>query len=165
MLQIVLIVFFVLLMINMPKNNKEEKEAAHLIIQKYKISVNEYKNIFKQIKVIEEALQIEDSFSKKRAKIIRNSLLGFLVAFLIGMSSLFFIYQEKILFVLFITSLILFFILMVYLCYNSYQLNIKDRVNAWKKILTKVDSTIDVQQLETKEWQKVLLTLVSAKEN
>lgn len=69
MAQLVFIALFVVLIILMPKNNKEERKAAHLLIDKYGIQVEKKKNPIRQMALLEKELGIS-TYGGTRKKIL-----------------------------------------------------------------------------------------------
>lgn len=58
MVQLFIIVFFVIMVVIMPKNNKAEMRASHLLIDRYQIPVEKKKNPVRQMALLEKELAV-----------------------------------------------------------------------------------------------------------
>lgn len=156
--QLLLIALFIVLIVLMPKNNKEERKAAHLLIDKYDIQVEKKNNPIRQMALLEKALGIS-TYGGTRKKILIFVGAFFVTAVILGYLIYFFAVRGNM-----PVTIILGIIIMLYLIAGTvimFVMSIRQasslRTDAWAKILHTIDPQFPIEFLNEKKWQKAFL--------
>lgn len=159
MIQLIFIIAFVILVILMPKNNKSEKEAAKIFMERYNIHTKIKGNVIKQLELIEiEANTL--IYHNYRKRYLRQSLFSFVGLMILGavVVGAMFIMQD---YLIGIIGLIVFLVaLIIYLIFISIKMIILQtsiRTRAWIAIVQHYDSSIPITIFDESKWQVAFL--------
>ncbi|MBC2102794.1 hypothetical protein [Listeria marthii] len=158
MVQLIFIALFIVLIVLMPKNNKEEVKAAHLLIDKYGIQVAKKKNPIRQMALLEKALGIS-TYGRNRMKtfifvggfFVGAGILGYIIYFFIMSNNVMAIIVSGIIVTLYLIAGIVVMFVMTVRQASSL------RTDSWAKILITVDPQFPIEFLNEKKWQKAFL--------
>ncbi|EUJ28624.1 Uncharacterised protein [Listeria grayi] len=159
MIQLIFIIAFVILVILMPKNNKSEKEAAKIFMERYNIHTKIKGNVIKQLELIEiEANTLV--YRTYRKRFLKQSLFSFLGLLVLGavVIGAMFVMQD---FTIGIIGLIVFLLaLIVYLIFISIKmitLQTSIRTRAWIAVVQHYDPAIPIAIFNESKWQVAFL--------
>lgn len=158
MIQLGVIIFFIVLIVLMPKNNKEEVKAAHLLIDKYAIPVVKKRNPVRQLALLEKELGVSVyRASRKKTFIIIGAFFGLMLLF--GLLIYFLVENEQ--FVAIIVVGIIAFLVLIAGTIVMWVIAIRQasslRTDAWARILNEIDPTFPIEFLNDRKWQKAFL--------
>ncbi|MBM5602738.1 hypothetical protein [Listeria innocua] len=158
MIQLMVIAFLIVLLVIMPKNNKEERTAAHLLIDRYGIQVAKKNNPVRQMALLEIELGIS-TYRRSRKKTFAFIGSFFVVAFILGYLTYFFAINQN-----FPATIIVGIFLTLFLIAGTiimFVIAIRQasslRTDAWAKILNTIDPQFPIEFLNEKKWQKAFL--------
>lgn len=158
LIQLIGIVFLIVLFVLIPKNNKEEVKAAHLLIDKYAIPVVKKKNPVRQLALLEKQLDVS-TYRASRKKTLLFIPSYFVLVIVLGALTAFFAVNTQnsaaivtgiLCFLVLIAGIIILFVMTIR---QSSSL----RTDAWAKILHKLDPSFPIEFLNEKKWQKAFL--------
>ncbi|MBC2250477.1 hypothetical protein HCB49_10805 [Listeria sp. FSL L7-0123] len=158
MVQLIFIALFIVLIVLMPKNNKEEVKAAHLLIDKYGIQVAKKKNPIRQMALLEKALGIS-TYGRNRKKtfifiggfFVGAGVLGYIIYFFVMSNNIIAIIAAGILLALYLIGGTIAMFVMTVRQASSL------RTDSWAKILNTIDPQFPIEFLNEKKWQKAFL--------
>lgn len=159
MIQLIFIIAFVILVILMPKNNKSEKEAAKIFMERYNIHTKIKGNVIRQLELIEIEANtlVYRTYRKRFLKQTLFSFLGLLVLGVVVIGAMF-VMQD---FMIGIIGLIVFLLaLIVYLIFISIKmitLQTSIRTRAWVAIVQHYDPAIPIAIFNESKWQVAFL--------
>lgn len=158
MIQLIGIVFLIVLFVLMPKNNKEEAKAAHLLIDKYAIPVVKKKNPVRQLALLEKQLDVS-TYRASRKKTLLFIPLFFVLIIALGALAVFFAVNNQNSAAI-VTGILCFLVLIagiVILWVITIRQASSLRTDAWAEILHKLDPAFPIEFLNEKKWQKAFL--------
>lgn len=142
----------------MPKNNKEEAKAAHLLIDKYEIPVEKKKNPVRQLSLLEKQLEIS-TYRASQKKTLLFIPLFFVLVIALGALAVYFAVNNQVPAAI-VTGILCFLVLIagtVIMWVIAIRQASSLRTDAWAEILNKIDPSFSIEFLNEKKWQKEFL--------